>query len=190
MNQKFNINFCKYAYGKKNYNDERCCNCNKTCPSISNLSWKIPIIKEIHELLYNIYWHIQSKKYEKDYIDENETTTLKHIWGIKSGDDLTKNNCCLYTMNDFDITYNKDTDDYSMSVETIYIFEKEDADKQYIKEILKRFTEWMISNNYDTNKKLELYEVFTEGNNINTNFKTIEDCYTYFKLLVNGYCSQ
>lgn len=189
MNEKYNYNFCKYAHGKKKHDFDRCYNCEKTCPSISNLLWTIPVIKQINKLFRNFYSKIESRKYEKAYIDENETTTLKHIWGIKSYDDLSKNDCCLYTMNDFDLTYHKDTDDYSMGIETVCFFEKEDGDKKYIMNILEQFTKWMNENGYSTNNKLNLFEVFTESNSINTHFKTIEECYTYFKLLVNGYCS-
>ena len=46
----------------------------------------------------------------------------------------------------------------------------------------------MEQNNYDTSKELDVYEVFTEGININTHFQSIEDAYAAFKMLVNGFC--
>jgi hypothetical protein len=192
LNEKYNyfhFNFCKYSHGKKDYDSERCYSCDKSCPSISNLLWIIPIIKQLNKLFHNIYWNIRSRKYEKEYINEYETTKFKHIWGIKSWDDLSGKECNMNTMNNFDITYHKETDDYTLGVETIYMFKEENGDKDYIKDILNRFTQWMIDNGYDTNKKLNLYQVFTDGTNINSHFKSIEGCYTYFKLLANGYCS-
>jgi hypothetical protein len=47
----------------------------------------------------------------------------------------------------------------------------------------------MIKNNYDTTKEFELFEVFTNGININTHFDSIEECYAAFKMFVNGFCS-
>lgn len=32
---------------------------------------------------------------------------MKFVWGVKSWDDLTGQDVCMYTMNDIDITYNK-----------------------------------------------------------------------------------
>lgn len=192
MNQKFNFVFCKYAHGK-NEDITKCYNCErKRCPSVSNILhgviFKLPVIKQIYNVFYNISWHIQSRKYEKDYISENETQSLKHVWGIKSYDDLSGHCCNLFTMNDFDLTYHKETEDYSISIETIYVFKKEDGEKIYMQSILDSFTKWMDEQEYKTDYKFDLYKVFTYGNNINTHFKTIEECYANFKMLVNGYC--
>jgi hypothetical protein len=189
MNEKFNYNFCKYSYGKKEFDFDRCYKCEKTCPSVSNLLWTIPIINQINSLYHKISWNFEAKKYEKDSINEYETKSTKHIWGIKSWDDLTGSDCNLYTMNDIDLIYCKDTDDYVISIETIYDFRSENGDKKYLQEILGAFTQWMNNNGYQTNHNLLLHEIFTKGYNINTHFKTIEECYANFKLLVNGYCN-
>ena len=49
----------------------------------------------------------------------------------------------------------------------------------------------MKEQGYDTNSTLnsygDMYEIFTNGININTHFDTIKDAYRTFKLLVNGY---
>lgn len=156
---------------------------------LETLFLKVPVIKQAIKLYKHIFYNRELKKYEKHYINEYETQDCKHIWGIKSWDDLSSNDCNIHTMNDFDITYHKDTDDYSISIETIYTFRNEDDEKEYIRDILDQFTKWMKENGYSTENELNLYEVFTESNNINTHFKSIEDCYTYFKMLVNGYCS-
>ena len=56
---------------------------------------------------------------------------------------------------------------------------------------LNKFTKWMKEQGYNTNSTLnpygDMYEIFSDGININTKFDTIEDAYRTFKLLVNGY---
>lgn len=126
-----------------------------------------------------------------DCPEENdfETDELKHIWGVLSSDNLTGEEANLYTMNDLDITYLKDEDKYVLGVETIYMFDDENSKYRYMKFLLDKFTEFMEQNGYNTSKELSLHEVFSEGININTRFHSIEDCYTAFKMLVNGFCS-
>jgi hypothetical protein len=194
MNEKFNFVFCKYAHGK-NKNYIKCANCKKDmCPSVSNILYgkvfKLPVIKQIYKLISNIYYDIETKRYEKDYINEYEIGDMKHIWGLKSYDDLSSSSGAnIHTMNDIELLYHKDTEDYSISIETIYMFELKDGDIKYLKCLLDNFTKWMDEHGYRTDSRVNLYEVFTYGNNINTHFKTIEECYANFKMLVNGYCS-
>jgi len=91
-------------------------------------------------------------------------------------------------MNDIDITYNKKDKYYFMSIETIYQFKKgRDGEREYIKRLFDKLTEWMISKGYDTSQEVYIYDVFTEGNNINTHFDSLEELYTNFKFLVNGF---
>ena len=171
----------------KNY---RCQECdalnNKSYPSLSNISWHLPIIKHIKSLIFDIQYKKGIKQEEKEYISEYETTTMKHIFGVVSYDDLTSNHANLYTMNDLDLTYLKDKKKYILGVETIYMFKNKNGDKEYMKQLLDIFTKWMIENKHEI-KSPCLWEVFTDGWNINTEFDTIEDAYAMFKLLVEGY---
>lgn len=108
---------------------------------------------------------------------------------MKSYDDLCDSESNLYTMNDIEIVYYDDTEDYGLSIETMFEFREKEGDRAYLKQLLERLTEWMKSKGYSTENKLWLYGVFTEGYNINKRFKTIEEVYANFKMLVNGYCS-
>lgn len=94
-------------------------------------------------------------------------------------------------MNDVDITFNKNDNTYSISIETIYQFRNgKTGERIYIKNLFNKLTEWMISKGYDTTREVELHEVFSAGNNINTEFETIEELYATFKCLVNGFCNE
>lgn len=125
---------------------------------------------------------------EKELGDyENFLKNTEFVWGIKSGDDLCGSECCLWTMNDFDILYRKDTKEYTMGVETIYEFDNKTDERKYIKSILDRFTAWMIDKKYDTQKMLSVYELFTAGFNINTGFDNLEDLYATFKIYANAF---
>ena len=114
------------------------------------------------------------------------------VWGIKSGEDLNgETEATLYTMNDFDICYNKKTNKYIMSVETIYEFEGGiEAQKKYLLYILSSLTEWMQQKNYILNFPITMEKVFVMDRKPFFEFDTIEELYAYFKLLVNGFCSQ
>lgn len=175
-----------------NLENYRCYDCkilgNKVYPSWSNIKYHLPVIKHFVKLIGHIKFEYDMRRAEKNYISPTETKELKHIWGIKSWDDLSSGNeANLYTMNDFDITYDKEKNKYMLGVETIYIFKDDKAEKDYMKGILKLFTEWMKENEYNTEYTLDLYEVFTKGININTEFDSIEQAYAAFKLLVEGY---
>lgn len=187
-----NCLFCKYKY------DENACfeaiyNNDFHCPSLSNIFHgkiaKLPIIKQIYNLYLDIELKIEEKKYRDYYLNKNETEDMKHIWGLKSYDDLSGSEACFYTMNDLDITYLKDENKYILDIETIYMFDDEHGKYSYMRYLLDKFTEFMEQNGYATTKEFALYEVFTDGININTRFDSIEDCYAAFKLLVNGFCS-
>ena len=78
---------------------------------------------------------------------------------------------------------------YMLLNDYLYLFDNKMAEYSYAKYLLDKFTEFMEQNNYDITKEFALYEVFTEGININTHFDSIEDCYAAFKMLVNGFCS-
>lgn len=147
-------------------------------------------IKQIYNIFLNIKEEIDTKRYENNCINEYETKDMKFVWGLQSYDDLSKSNTAnLYTMNDIDLIYLKDEKKYVLGIETAYLFDNKSGEYKYVEHLLNKFTEFMEQNNYDTSKELDVYEVFTEGININTHFDSIEDAYTAFKMLVNGFCS-
>lgn len=130
-----------------------------------------------------------SKDDYDDYYDGYESESMKFIWGVKSWDDLTDADACLYTMNDIDLIYLKDENKYIFSIETIFQFDKEEYKLDYLKRCLDAFTKFMVENGYNVDVKPHWMDVFTCGWNMNTHFDSIEECYAMFKLLVNGYCS-
>ena len=89
----------------------------------------------------------------------------------------------------FELTYHPNTDTYTMSMETIYQMDSAAASR-YLTDIGEKFTEWMISNGYNTNRRLNLWEVFTYGLNFSSDFTSIEDAYAAFEMLVCGSCAQ
>lgn len=117
--------------------------------------------------------------------------TYEFIWGIKSYDDLSYSEANFYTMNDIDIIYDKESKMYSLSIETIYEFKNgQEGEKLYIQYLFDKLTNWMNSNGYDISKKLDIYDVFTRGLNINSEFESIEELYATFKWLVKGFCGE
>lgn len=185
----FNCILCRYR------NDENKCykviteNNLWHCPSLSNIYYGKLIKYFPFNIIDKLMTYFEYKRYEKNYIDEYETKNIKFIWGIKSWDCLSQSeNANLHTMNDLDLIYVKDEDKFILSVETIYLFEDGySSEKQYIKSLLDKFTDWMISQGYNIDQPMALYEIFTEGHNINTHFNSIEDAYNTFKIMVEGF---
>ena len=203
---KYNCILCKY--NKYNKNGDNCYNHREKdeygypigeCKSLSNIYYGTLIkffpFKQIDYFLTNRAWR-KEEKYNKE-MDEKygdctlETDDIKFIWGVKSFDDLSSSNACLYTMNDIDIIYDKKKKEYILGIETAYKFKDKQSEKEYSQELLKKFTKWMQDNGFNTDSSLnsygDMFEVFTDGININSHFDTIEDAYRTFKLLVNGY---
>jgi len=118
---------------------------------------------------------------EEDEVSEDNP--FEFIWGIKSADDLTGSEIANnYTMNDFDIVKDKESGEYVFSVETIFYMDK-DAQKKYLQNILGKFTEWMLSQGYNTDYDLSYNEVFSKTFRADS----IEECYAKFKMLVDGF---
>ena len=82
---------------------------------------------------------------------------MKFIWGLKSYDDLSSCDANLETMNDIDLIYLKDEKKYVLGVETEYMFNSKEAEKEYFKALLDEFTKWMKEQGYDTNSTLRIY---------------------------------
>ena len=88
---------------------------------------------------------------------------------------------------DFEVVRYKDSGKYQMFIETMLGFRSDEDLHKYIKNILDTFTNWMIENGYDVSKRLNMYQVFTEGLNVNSRFDSLEDLYATLHLLVNGF---
>ena len=187
----FNCILCKYHNDKNKCHEKILNSPTWHCPTLSNIYYG----KLIKWFPFNVYQKIKdeisSKKREKYYNTFNEDYTenedFKFIFGIISYDDLTSNKPNLLTMNDFDIIYDKNKKKYIMSIETIYVFKNGvDGEQEYLNNILNKFTQWMLENNYNIEKNV-FYEIFTNGNNINTEFDSIEVLYATFNCFVKGY---
>lgn len=113
---------------------------------------------------------------------------LELVFGIISYDDLSGNEkATLYTMNDLSLVHWKETNDYTVEIETSYGFDSHDEAKAYLEALLGAFTKWMHEQGYNTEHYFHPHWHFSEGYNINTHFETIEEVYGNFKLLVRGY---
>lgn len=108
--------------------------------------------------------------------DSNADSAPVDVFEIPSGDGLT----------DFELTYYPASKDYSMSLEAIYGFDNQDGVKHYLRGNLDQFTAWMEENGHDTNKELTLWQIFEHGDGMKSRYRSIEEAYAVFKLLVNG----
>ena len=203
LKQKYNCIFCKYRKLNKNH-DYACMDSWEKdeygypigkCNSLSNI-WYGKLNKHfpfnIIQYFIDKYEEKNTEEYYNDYNEDfTENSSMKFIWGLKDCDDLSSCDANLNTMNDIDLIYLKDENKYILSVETIYMFNSKEAEKEYFKDLLDKFTKWMEEQGYNTNSTLnscdDMCKIFTKGININTHFDTIEDAYRTFKLLVNVY---
>lgn len=123
--------------------------------------------------------------YEDDY-NPYENEMIKFVWGVKSWDDLTGADACLYTMNDIDIIYDKNAKMYMLGVETAYLFKTYGDECQYLQDCLKAFTKYMDDNGLSKN---EPYNLWMQNPCTNMEAETIEELYTNFKIFVDGFCN-
>lgn len=115
-----------------------------------------------------------------NYLAQTETgTEVETVFSVHS----------QWNGSDFELTYHFDTGTYTMSMETIYQMDADTA-YRYLTDINEKFTEWMNSNNYYTDRRLNLWEVFTNGLNFNSDFTSVEDAYAAFEMLMYGSCTQ
>lgn len=199
---KYNCVLCKY--NKYNKDGDSCFNHREKdeygypvgeCKSLSNIYYGTLIkffpFKQIDNFRTERAWRKEEKYNEemcKKYGDCSlENDDMKFIWGVKSWDDLSDSDANLYTMNDIDITYDKQKKVYMLGIETAYIF-KTYADKcDYLRSCLSAFTKYMDDNGL---KKDEPYMLFMSNPHISMKAETIEYLYTNFKIFVDGFCSQ
>ena len=196
---KYNCILCKY--NKYNKNGDNCYNhrekdeygyCVDKCKSLSNIYYGIIIkfflFKQIYDFRAERVWRKEekyNKKMEEKYGDCSlETDDFKFIWGIKSWDDLSGTDACLYTMNDIDIIYDKKKKEYILGIETACLFKTYNDECKYLSDCLKAFTKYMDDNGLNKNEPFRLFM-----NNPCTNMvaNSIEELYTNFKIFVNGY---
>ena len=203
LKQKYNCIFCKYRKLNKNH-DYACMKSWKKdeygypigeCNSLSNI-WYGKINKHFPFNIIQYFIDKHEEKISEEYYDDynedfTENSSMKFIWGLKSYDDLSSCDANLERMNDIDLIYLKDEKKYILGIETAYKFKDKQSEKEYLQELLNKFTKWMQDNGFNTDSSLnsygDMFEIFTSGININTHFYTIEDAYRTFKLLVNGY---
>ena len=78
------------------------------------------IIKQVREAFWAYEYRKdlrENEKMDKKYGNYAlETDDYKFIWGLKSYDELCSGDCCLYTMNDIDIVYDKKTHKYELGI--------------------------------------------------------------------------
>ena len=199
---KYNCILCKY--NKYNKGDDYCFNHKEKdeygyvieeCRSLSNIYYGTMInyfpFKQIHDFLREREYRKEEKYGEEmdekygDYSLENDD--FRFVWGVKSYDDLSSKDANLYTMNDIDIVYDKQKEQYVLGVETAYEFKDHISECNYLRRCLNEFTKYMDTNGL---KKDKPYNLFFRNSQINTTASTIEDLYTYFKIFVDGFCKQ
>ena len=116
-----------------------------------------------------------------------ETDETKFIWGVKSWDDLTGKDACMWTMNDIDITYEKKEKKYMLGIETAYMFKTHADECRYLQDCLKAFTKYMDDNGLEKNKP---YILFMSNPCTSMEAESIEELYVNFKIFVDGFCNQ
>lgn len=151
-------------------------------------------------VLYGLYWQYiapiferihkaKMKKLYPDYVDDAyNADELKFIWGVRSWDDLSSGkDVSFWSMNDLDVSYNRQTHKYELGIETAYHFDSNEDKCRYLRGLLDKFTKYMQENGFSTDPKY-LFDFA----NLDMTFKadTIEELYTRFKIVVDGYIAQ
>ena len=151
---------------------------------IQSIIWKVE-----YGLYRPIIDYFEVKKYKKLYPDYEDNDynmgSLKYIWGVKSWDDLTGKESNLYTMNDIDITYDRETKEYMLGIETAYIFKNKESECKYLRQLLDAFTKFMDDKNYSKDYNVNLFMINPANRN---NAESIEELYINFKVFVEGFC--
>ena len=199
---KYNCVLCKY--NKYNRDGDSCFNHMKKeklgyplekCKSLSNIYYGTITnyfpFKQIDDFLTERAWKKENKyaeEMDKKYGNYTlETDDYKFIWGVKSWDDLSGADACMFTMNDIDITYDKKKKVYRLSIETAYMFNNYKDECEYLKDCLNAFAKYMDDNGLNKN---EPYRLFMSNPCTSMITETIEELYTNFKIFVDGFCNQ
>ena len=151
LKQKYSCIFCKYRKLNKNH-DYACMDSWEKddigeCNSLSNI-WYGKLSKHFTFNIVQYFIDKHEEKITEEYYDDynedfTENSSMKFIWGLKSYDDLSNCDANLETMNDIDLIYLKDEKKYILGVETAYMFNSKEAEKEYFKVLLDKFTKWM-----------------------------------------------
>ena len=143
------------------------------------LTWKIG----------NVLDNINEKKLKRKYQNWNFDywiEDMEYVWGIKSWDDLSGSESNIHTMNDIEILYHHKEKEYSLDIETAFVFTSLEAEKEYLNQLLDAFRYWMLENDKSTNEKPRL---FMSSPSITMKAETLPQLYYQFKIYVNGYNS-
>lgn len=118
----------------------------------------------------------------KDSVIESKHS--KFIWGVTSIETPFKSSANLYTVNDIEIIYFKKPKLYSLSINTGYIFDSYETEKEYLQCCLLAFGIFMEQNGYSTEEDFVFY---LSSPSLTMTSDNIEHLYTQFKIFVNGY---
>ena len=151
-------------------------------------------------VLYGLYWRYitpileriynsKMKRLYPDYVDDAYNAgELKFVWGVRSWDDLSSSkDTNFYTMNDIDIHYDRKRQKYGIGIETAYHFDSNEEKCRYLRGLLEHFTEYMVANGLSTEPNY-----LFDFSNLDMKFEsdTIEELYTRFKIVVDGFVAQ
>ena len=125
-----------------------------------------------------------SKKYPDWKNDEYNCGPLKFIWGVISHDDLSASEPNFYSMNDIDIYFNRDTENYILGIETVFLFENQEKRIQYLQKLLEQFKKYMEGKFDDSFDPHDLV-LYNDGNMFEA--KNLTELYYKFEIFVVGY---
>ena len=150
------------------------------------------LLDGIETLYYNSKYEIEQvwlrHKYP-DYIDdEYNCGSVKFIWGVTSTDEMCTTKANIYSMNDIDLCYDRDTKLYMVGIETIYMFKNISSEIKYYQGLLDTFIKYMVDNNYNTDGSI--YARASVRGYIQIKGDSIEDVYSIFKIYMVGYIKE
>lgn len=127
----------------------------------------------------------EKKRCKKQYPDweDNEYNCgpLKYVWGVQSNSQDATN---FYQLTDLDIYYNRDTTKYILGLETLYVFETNQARLDYLDNLLFRFYNYLRDQFDSTVDPFHLYQ-YNNGNLFEAD--SLTELYYKFKIFVKGY---
>ena len=126
-----------------------------------------------------------AKQYPDWKNDEYNCGPLKFIWGVLSSDDLSGYPANFYTLNDLDITYNRDTKKYLLGLETIYKFNSTEDTVNYLLRLKKEFSLFIFGN--DDVGTFDRTALFNYNSGEMFIGDSILELYWKFCLFVNGF---
>ena len=107
------------------------------------------------------------------------------VWGVKSPDEESEDDAGLFTKNDIEITYNIDTDYFSLGIDTDYFFDSDADQKQYAADLLTELKHFMRNTGLDTHVLLSLDEMTSY--NLFSEFEDLETLYAAARMILLGY---